>query len=169
MFTKSHTHKRSGTLREKLFSTRGYADIHIQRLFFDQKNTIWKILGLKIQMVETCSSASSTCRNFYFWKTWKSRFLVVFQSFVFRQILAVLGSFGQFWAYFVAFTMAESMPELGLKSSKPHNFSTMSPNVTCNGSLESYHSYLLPQKVSKNPKIYCIHSSLPKLAKTHFG
>jgi hypothetical protein len=29
------------------------------------------------------------------------------------------------------------MPELGLKSSKPHNFSTVSPNVTCNGSLES--------------------------------
>jgi hypothetical protein len=28
-----------------------------------------------------------------------------------------------------------------LKSSKPHNFSTMGPNVTCNGSLESYHPY----------------------------
>jgi hypothetical protein len=25
------------------------------------------------------------------------------------------------------------------------------------------------QKVSKNPKIYCIHSSLPKNAKSHFG
>jgi hypothetical protein len=38
--------------------------------------------------------------------------------------------------------VAESMPELGLKSTKPHNFSTVSPNVTCNGSLESYHPYL---------------------------
>jgi hypothetical protein len=44
------------------------------------------------------------------------------------------------------------MPELGLKSSKPHNFSTVSPNVTCNGSLESYHLYLLPQKFQKIQK-----------------
>jgi hypothetical protein len=45
----------------------------------------------------------------------------------------------------------------------------MSPNVTCSISLESYHPYLQPQKLSKNPKIYCIHSSLPKDAKSHFG
>jgi hypothetical protein len=57
--------------------------------------------------------------------------------------------------------VVESMPKFGLKSSKPHNFSIMTPNVTCNSSLESYHPYLLPQKVSKAPKIYCIHSSLP--------
>jgi hypothetical protein len=38
--------------------------------------------------------------------------------------------------------VAKSMPELGLKSSKPHNISTVSPNVTCNCSLESYHPYL---------------------------
>jgi hypothetical protein len=92
--------------------------------------------------METCFSASSTRRNFYFWKTLKSRFLVVFQSFIFGQILAVLGSFGQIWADFPAFIVAESMPELGLKSSKPHNFLTMSPNVTCNGLLESYYPYL---------------------------
>jgi hypothetical protein len=70
---------------------------------------------------------------------------VAFQSFIFGQILANFGSFGQFWADsadFAAFTVAESMLELGLKSSKPHNFSTVSPNVTCNGSLESYHPYL---------------------------
>jgi hypothetical protein len=91
MSTKSHTHTRCGTLRKSSISTRGYAEIHIQRPFFDNKNSIWKILGLKIQTVETCSSASFIHRNFYFWKTLKSRFLVVFQSFVFRQILAVLG------------------------------------------------------------------------------
>jgi hypothetical protein len=34
--------------------------------------------------------------------------------------------------------VAESMSKLGLKSSKPHNFSTVSPNVTCNSSSESY-------------------------------
>jgi hypothetical protein len=60
----------------------------------------------------------------------------------FWQILAVLSSFGQIWADFSALTVAESMPELGLKSSKPHNFSTVSPNVTSKGSLESYHPYL---------------------------
>jgi hypothetical protein len=43
---------------------------------------------------------------------------------------------------------------------------TMSPNVTCCVSLKSYHPYLQPQKVTKNPKIYCIHSSLPKNAKS---
>jgi hypothetical protein len=35
--------------------------------------------------------------------------------------------------------------------------------------LESYHPYLPPQKVSKIPKIECIHSRLPKNAKSHFG
>jgi hypothetical protein len=42
----------------------------------------------------------------------------------------------------------------------------MSPNVTYGVSLESYHPYLQPQKI---PKIYCIHSTLPKNAKSHFG
>jgi hypothetical protein len=35
--------------------------------------------------------------------------------------------------------------------------------------LESYHPYLQPQKVSKIPKIECIHSRLPKNAKNHCG
>jgi hypothetical protein len=37
MSTKSHIHKRCGTLRKKSFSARGYAEIHKQRLFFDNK------------------------------------------------------------------------------------------------------------------------------------
>jgi hypothetical protein len=45
----------------------------------------------------------------------------------------------------------------------------VSPNVGWNGSLESYHPYLPPQKVSKFPKIECIHSRVPKNAKSHFG
>jgi hypothetical protein len=49
MSTKSHTHRRCGTLRKKLFSTRGYAEIHIQRPFFDNKKGIQKTVGLKIQ------------------------------------------------------------------------------------------------------------------------
>jgi hypothetical protein len=64
MFTKSHAHTRCGTLNKTSISTRGYAEIHIQRLLFDNKNSIWKILGLKIQTVETWSNASSTCRKF---------------------------------------------------------------------------------------------------------
>jgi hypothetical protein len=39
----------------------------------------------------------------------------------------------------------------------------------CSVSLESYLPYLPPQKVSKIPKIECIHSGLPKNAKSHFG
>jgi hypothetical protein len=61
---------------------------------------------LKIQTVETCSSACSINRNFYFKKLLISRFLVEFQSFVFRQ----------FWAEFAALTVAESLPEARLKS-----------------------------------------------------
>jgi hypothetical protein len=108
-------------LKKSSISTRGYAEIHIQRPFFDNKNSIWKILGLKIQTMETCSSASSIHRNFYFWKILKSRFLVEFQSFVFRHFWADFGGFGQFWAEFAALTVAESLPKAGQKSLKPHN------------------------------------------------
>ena len=45
----------------------------------------------------------------------------------------------------------------------------VNPKVAWSDSLESYHPYPLPQKVSKNQKIYCIHSSLPKNAKNCFG
>jgi hypothetical protein len=66
MCAKSHIHQSCGGLPKKLFSPKGYAEIHIQRPFFDNKNSIVKILGLKIQTVETCSSAPSTHGNFYF-------------------------------------------------------------------------------------------------------
>jgi hypothetical protein len=96
MSAKSRIHQSCGRLPKKLFSTKGYAEIHIQRPFFDQKNSIWKILGLKIRTVETCSSASSTHRNFYFSKTLDSWWNFKVSSLGrFWQILAVLGSFGQ--------------------------------------------------------------------------
>jgi hypothetical protein len=54
---------------------------------------------------------------------------VEFQSFVFSQIWADLGSFGQFWAVLDSFgqfwakvaalTVAESLPEVWLKSLNP--------------------------------------------------
>jgi hypothetical protein len=53
---------------------------------------------------------------FYIKKILKSRFLVEFQSFISGQIWANLGSFGQFWADFAALTVADNMPQLGLKS-----------------------------------------------------
>jgi hypothetical protein len=39
-----------------------------------------------------------------------------FKLIVFGQILAVLSSFGQIWADSAALTVADSMPQLGLKS-----------------------------------------------------
>jgi hypothetical protein len=167
MSPKSHTHKRCGKLRKKSFSARGYAEIHIQRPFFDNKNSIWKFLGLKIQTKETCSSTPSTHRNIFFWKILNYQFLAEFQSFIFGQILANFGNFGQFWADFAALTVANSMPQHGLKSLKPHNVWTISPNDTCSISLESYNPYLQPQKVSKNQKNYCIYISLPRITKSH--
>jgi hypothetical protein len=53
MSTKSHIHRRCGTLRKILFSTWGYAEIHLQRPFFDNKKGIQKVVVLKIQMVRT--------------------------------------------------------------------------------------------------------------------
>jgi hypothetical protein len=46
---------------------------------------------------------------------------VEFQSFVFKQIWADFGSFGQFWAEIAALTVAESLPKVWLKSLKPRN------------------------------------------------
>jgi hypothetical protein len=54
-------------------------------------------------------------RIFYFWKILKSRFLAEFQSFIFGQILANWAVLGRFWADFAALTVADSMPQLGLK------------------------------------------------------
>ena len=95
--------------------------------------------------------------------------MVVFQSSVFRQILANFGNSRQFGANFVALVVADSMPKVWMKSLKLHNFWTMSPNIMCSISLKSYNPYLHPQKVSKNSKTYCIHSNLPKNEKSHFG
>jgi hypothetical protein len=88
---------------------------------------------------------------------------VVFQSFIFGQILAKFGKFWQFWADFPAFTVDESMPELGLKSSKSHNFLTMSPNVTWNSSLESYHHIYSLKKFQKIQKFISFIVAYPRM------
>jgi hypothetical protein len=46
MSTKPHTHKTYETLRKKSFCTKGYAEIHIQRLFLDNKIGTGEILGM---------------------------------------------------------------------------------------------------------------------------
>jgi hypothetical protein len=99
MSTKSHTHKRSGTLRKKSFSTTRYVEIHIQKQFFDNKKGIWKIDVLKIQMVSTYLSASSTYRIFFSEKIKISNFGGIskfLKLIVFGQISALLGRFGSF-------------------------------------------------------------------------
>jgi hypothetical protein len=64
-----------------------------------------------------------------------------------------LGRFGQIS---IALIVAESMPKARLKSLKPSNSSTVNPNASWRVSLESYHPYLQPQKVSKKyTKLLC--------------
>jgi hypothetical protein len=104
-------------LRKKSFSARGYAEIHIQRPFFDNKKDIYKILGLKIQTVKTCSSASST-RKFFSWKKTKISIFGGISKFLHW---ADFCKFWQFWAEFAALTMANSMPKSKLKSSDLYN------------------------------------------------
>jgi hypothetical protein len=93
---------------------------------------------------------------------------VEFQSFVFGQILADFGSFWSFWADFATLTVAERLPEVKLKSLKPHNSETVNPNAAWNVSLESYHPYLQPQEVSKAPTTLGTYGSLSKSAKSRF-
>jgi hypothetical protein len=40
MCAKSHIHQSCGGLPENLFSAKGYAEIHIQRPFVDNRNSI---------------------------------------------------------------------------------------------------------------------------------
>jgi hypothetical protein len=47
MLTKLHAHKRCGTLRKTSISTRGYAEIHMQRPLFITKKTYEKFLYWK--------------------------------------------------------------------------------------------------------------------------
>jgi hypothetical protein len=58
MSSKSHTQEMCGTLRKKSFSGGGYAEIHIQSPFFDNKKDIQKSIVLKIPTVNTWLLAS---------------------------------------------------------------------------------------------------------------
>jgi hypothetical protein len=65
MSTKSHIHKTYGTLKKLSFCTKGYAEIHIQRSFFDIEKGIWKNLRLKIQKVCSCFGVPSIHGSFF--------------------------------------------------------------------------------------------------------
>jgi hypothetical protein len=79
--------------------------------------------------------------------------------------LAVLGSFGQIWADFPAFIVAESMPELGLKSSKPHNFSTVVQILHATAHWKAtIHIYSL-KKFQKIPKKITLTTACPNQQK----
>jgi hypothetical protein len=88
-------------LEKASFCTKGYAEIHIQRPFFDIEKGIWKILRLKIQMVCSCFGAPSTYGRFFLKKTKIStfggilKFLELIVSGQINAVWAVLGSFGQ--------------------------------------------------------------------------
>ena len=120
MSTKSHIHRRCGTLRKKLFSTRGHAEIHIQRPFFDNNKGIQKIVVLKIQMVRICLGASFMYRIFFEKINISicggiSKFLKLI---VFGQILRKLGCFGLFWANSVAMVVVDIMPSFEREKKK---------------------------------------------------
>jgi hypothetical protein len=74
------------------FCTKGYAEIHIQRPFFDKG--IWKILRLEIQMVCSCFGAPSTHETFFFEK--KSKIPIFGGISKFLELIV----FGQIWAGF---------------------------------------------------------------------
>jgi hypothetical protein len=149
---------------EKTFSTRGYAKIQIQRPFFDNKKDM-KNYCVENPNKNTYPSASSTHRNFYFWVTLKSQILVAFQS-SWSQLF--LGKFWQFWADSTALTMVESMPKLGLKYLKPHNFWTMSPNAMCSVSLKRLPSMSIASKNFKKSNNLLHSQQLAKKRKEPF-
>jgi hypothetical protein len=50
------------------FCTKGYAEIHIQRPFFDIEKGIWKILSLKVQTMCSCFGDPPLYMEVIFWK-----------------------------------------------------------------------------------------------------
>jgi hypothetical protein len=105
-----------------LFFTMRIAEIHKQRLFFDNKKDISRIVVLEIQTVVVPLLYISLL----FLE--KHQNLMVFQSSssllslgTIWQILAIHGNFGQIWVDSTALPMADSMPQYGLKTLKPHN------------------------------------------------
>jgi hypothetical protein len=77
MWAKFHIHQRSGGLPKKSISIEGYAEIQIQRPFFDNKIGIEGNNKFIIQTVRTCTLHSPTHRIFSSKEIPKPQFLVV--------------------------------------------------------------------------------------------
>jgi hypothetical protein len=114
----------------------------------------------------------NTLRFLFFWKEeilkfwWHSKVPRI------NNLWAKFGKIWLFWAVlgrFCSIVVAESMPNVRLKSLKPSNSWIVNPIATWRVLLESYHPCLWLQKVSKNPQMFCIFSNLSKNAKSHFG
>jgi hypothetical protein len=73
------------------------------------------------------------------------------------------------WAHFASLPLAESMPELWLKTKKPSNSQTVNPNLMCKDLLESYNPSPQVCKISSTPSTNCIQNTLPKSEKSRFG
>jgi hypothetical protein len=91
--------------------------------FLTIKKDIQKILGLKIQTVKTCSSASSTHTNFYFLFK-KNTKISIFGGISKFCFWADFSKFWQFWAEFTALVVADNMPKVWLNLK---NFITFEP------------------------------------------
>jgi hypothetical protein len=71
--------------------------------------------------------------------------------------------------YFSSKFDVPELPKLHLKTSNTHNFWSIGPKNTIFVLPQSFFQGASSQKVSKNPKIYCIYNSLSKNELSHFG
>jgi hypothetical protein len=109
-------------IEKKLFSTREYVEIHIQRPFIDNKKGISKIVVLKIQTLWTCFDASSMYGCFLFWKTSKTSIFGGISKFLKQIVLGqILANIWQFWANFATMAVVDSMPSFEKNKTKNHN------------------------------------------------
>jgi hypothetical protein len=95
MSTKSHIHEMYGTLKKTSFCTKVYAEIHMQRPFFDIEKGIWKILRLKIQTMCSCFGAPSFTHGIFFFE--KNQNLNFWWDFKVSWTNCPWADFGRFW------------------------------------------------------------------------
>jgi hypothetical protein len=91
MFPKSHTHKKCGTLRKKSFPQGSMLKFTYKGRFLTIEKAYKNFLDWKSEWWKHALVPPLHVQIFIFEKTLKSQFLVVFQSFDFGQIWAVLG------------------------------------------------------------------------------
>jgi hypothetical protein len=116
MLTKSHIHKTYGTLNKTSFCTKEYAEIHIQRSFFDIEKAYGKFLYWKSKWCAHALVQPLHMEAIFFEKNQNLNFQWNFKASWTYCLWADFGSLRQFWAYFAILAVADSMPKLDLKS-----------------------------------------------------